>query len=59
MRNLIAKQLHEGRGGHYAHRVHGETPRRRPTQQELLEEALLQDELMDEEFDKQETDVSE
>lgn len=50
MRNQIAKQLHEGRGGHYSHRVHGETPRRRPSKQELLEEALIQDDLLDEAF---------
>lgn len=55
MRNQIAKVLHEGRGGHYANRIHGDQPRRRPSKQELLEEALLQDDLLlDEEFDKQE-----
>lgn len=51
MRNQYAKALHEGRSGHYASRVHGDQPKRRPTKEELLEEALIQDQLLDEEWD--------
>jgi hypothetical protein len=43
MRNLHAKTLREGR--------HVE-PRRRPTQEEILEEAFMQDQLLDEQWDE-------
>lgn len=57
MRNLHAKALHEGRGGHYASRViEGEKPARKLTKQQLLEQVLMQEDiLLDEDFD----DVSE
>jgi hypothetical protein len=49
MRNLHAKTLREGRHG--MTRVHVE-PRRRPTQEEILEEAFMQDQLLDEQWDE-------
>jgi hypothetical protein len=48
MRNLQVKALREGRHG--TTRVHVE-PRRRPTKEEILEEALMQDQLLDEAWD--------
>lgn len=49
MRNLQVKALREGRHG--VTRIHVE-PRRRPTKEEILEEAFAQDQLLDEAWDE-------